>query len=202
MSYNAVTDIPSPQSAHTQPTPATGMMTNDELQAAVVANTAAIDKLTGAVNVLVDRFIRPNAQQHLESMERLGRIEQILERHAEVIATIDLRLDRVADQQTVNAQQIAANTEAITQFDTRLEETRQLVAKNASDIAQMGTRHDQMFERLDERLEIITAKQEANASNITALIEENRAFREAQQAQLAGIIGNGRRLESLEQQAS
>jgi len=177
-------------------------MTNDELQAAIEANTTAIDGLTGAVDILVSRFIRPNAQQHLESMDRLGRIEQILERHAEAIAAIDLKLDRVADQQTVNAQQIAANTEAITQFDTRLEETRQLVAKNASDIAQMGTRHDQMFERLDQRLEIITAKQEANASNITALIEENRAFREVQQAQLAGIIGNGRRLERLEQQAS
>ncbi|MEL7330751.1 MAG: hypothetical protein AAFN12_00815 [Cyanobacteria bacterium J06560_2] len=194
MSYNAVTDISSPQSAHTQPTPATGM-TNDELQAAVVANTAAIDKLTGAVDVLVDRFIRPNAQQHLESMDRLGRIEQILERHAEAIATIDLKLDRIADQQTTSAQQIAANTEAITQFDTRLEETRQLVAKNASDIAQMGTRHDRMFERLDARLEQITDKQDANANQIEALAELSRT-------QLAAIVGNSRRIDRLEQQAS
>lgn len=212
MSYNAVTEILSPQSAQTQPTPATGM-TNDELQAAVVANTATIDKLTGAVDVLVSRFIRPNAQQHLESMDRLGRIEQILERYAEVVATIDLKLDRVADQQTVNAQQIAANTEAITQFDTRIEETRQLVAKNSSDLAQlgarMGTKLDrteqlvaknsndlaQLSARMDERLDRTDAQ-------INLLIEENRAFRELQQSQLAAIIGNGRRIDRLEQQAS
>lgn len=173
-------------------------MTHDELQTAVEANTAAIDRLTGAIDILVSRFIRPNAQQHLESMDRLERIEPILERHAEVITTIDLKLDRIADQQTTNAQQITANaqqiaasTEAITQFDTRLEETRQLVAKNSSDIAQLSVKQDRNADAIT-RLE---AAQENNATQIEALAELTRT-------QLTGIIGNGRRIDRLEQQAS
>lgn len=48
---------------------------------------------------------------------------------------------------------------------------------------------------LDTRLDRTDAQ-------INALIEENRVFRESQQLQLAAIIGNGRRIDRLEQQAS
>ena len=59
----------------------------------------------------------------------------------------------------------------------QLEDTRQLVAKNGSDIAQLSVKFDQ-------------------------LIEENRAFRESQQSQLAAIIANGQRITRIEQKAS
>jgi len=45
-------------------------------------------------------------------------------------------------------------------------------------------------------------KQALKIANDNALIEDNRAFRESQQSQLAAIIGNGRRIDRLEQQAS
>ncbi|MEL7351460.1 MAG: hypothetical protein AAF171_02985 [Cyanobacteria bacterium P01_A01_bin.116] len=156
-------------------------MTNDELQALIAANTAAI-------NALVTQFIRPNAQQALENQRSISQGVELMNRHAQAILQIDERL-------AANTQQIAAIGDHIEQLDTRLKETRQLVAKNASEIAQLGTKHDQMFERLDARLD-------RTDGQINLLIEENRAFRESQQAQLAAIIGNGRRIDQLEQQAS
>jgi|GEM_PF-2009062 len=163
-------------------------MTNDELRQAIAANTVAID-------ALVTQFIRPNAQQALENQRSVAQIVELMDRHAQAIVQIDERLEASIQQINANAEQIAALGDRLEQFDTRLEETRQLVAKNASDIAQMGTRHEQMFERLDTRLE-------RTDNQINALIEENRAFRESQQSQLAAIIGNGRRIDRLEQQAS
>lgn len=156
-------------------------MTPEELQQAITDNTTAIGKLNQALNFLVSEFIRPNAQQHLQSIERLDRIEGIFE--------------AVAERQLANTQLIVANSEAIARYDERLEETRQLVAKNASDIAQMSTRHDQMFSRLDQRLEGINAQQASNGQQIAALVEASRS-------QLTAIIGNGRRIDRLEQQAS
>lgn len=156
-------------------------MTNDELQALIAANTAAI-------NALVTQFIRPNAQQALENQRSISQGVELMNRHAQAILQIDERL-------AANTQQITAIGDHLEQLDTRLEETRQLVAKNASEIAQLGTKHDQMFERLDARLD-------RTDGQINLLIEENRAFRESQQAQLAAIIGNGRRIDQLEQQAS
>ena len=41
-------------------------------------------------------------------MGRLGHIKQILERHAEAIATVDPELARIINQSTAKAQQIAA----------------------------------------------------------------------------------------------
>lgn len=133
-------------------------------------------------------------QQANANRETLDRVTEILEHHATGLLTLEQWLEGIADivadtaqQQSANAQQIAHNAEAITvfsgrsaQFDIKLEETRQLVAKNSSDIAQMNT--------------------ETKAS-IDRLVEENRAFRELQQSQLAAIIGNARRLDRLDQQA-
>ena len=104
------------------------------------------------------------------------------------MVSLDERLERIAGQQEANTQAIAADIERTTAFDSRLEDTRQLVAKNASDIAQMGARHDQMIESLG-------AKIDSNASQVTALAETSRT-------ELAAIIGNSRRIDRLEQQAS
>lgn len=113
----------------------------------------------------------------------MNRVE-FLNRHARAIVEID-------EQQQANAQQIAAIGDRLEQFDTRLEDTRQLVAKNASDIAQLTVKQDRDAEQI---LELRTAQRE-NATQIEALAEASRA-------QLAGIIGNGRRIDRLEQQAS
>lgn len=163
-------------------------MTPLELQAAIAANAGAIsqlattvershEQLNQALNFLVSDFIRPNTQQHLQSMERLERLEGIVERIAQ-------QQQVSADQIIANAQQIASNAESITRFDERLEETRQLVAKNASDIAQLGVKVDRIADKVD-----------SNAEQVAALAEASRT-------QLAGIISNGRRIDRLEQQAS
>lgn len=165
-------------------------------------NARDIAALTAALNMVVSEFVRPSVQQANANREAI-------ERFTEGFLALEQRLDQItslleglrniaaqnAQQQATNAQQIAQNAEAITTltqsgvaFDTRLEETRQLVAKNSSDIAQatteMKARSDNQQIRLDQ------------------LIEENRAFRESQQTQLAAIIGNARRIGRLEQQAS
>lgn len=167
-------------------------MTSPEQNAEqIAANTRAIADLNQAVNFLVSEFIRPNTQQHIQSLERLERIEVIIE--------------AVGQQQQANAQQIASNAEAITQYDARLEQydarledtralledTRSIVAENGSQVAQLKVAQQQ-----------VTSQQDRNAQALAELIEENRAFRESQQSQLAAIIGNGRRIDRLEQQAS
>ena len=45
----------------------------------IAANTQAITDLNQAVNFLVSEFIRPNAQQHMQSLERVERVEVIIE---------------------------------------------------------------------------------------------------------------------------
>lgn len=163
-------------------------MTPSELQAAIESNNRAISQLAStvgqsneqlnqALNFLVSEFIRPNTQQHLQSMERLERLEGIVE---SLVQQQQVSVDQIA----ANARQIASNTESITRFDGRLEETRQLVAKNASDIAQLGVKVDRIADKVD-----------SNAAQVAALVEASRT-------QLAGIISNGRRIDRLEQQAS
>ena len=172
----------------TTATQSANAMTPSELQAAIEANTCAIAQLVStseqtnqALNFLVTEFIRPNTQQHLQSMERLERLERIVESTAQ-------QQQAIIDQQTANAQQIAQNAEAVTRYDQRLEETRQLVAQNASTIAQNETRHSAAMDRIDQQ-QLRTGQQ----------VE---AIAEASRTQLAAIIGNGRRIDRLEQQAS
>ena len=198
---------------------AANAMTNDELQQVVEANTAAIAQLTAtvgqinqALNALVSEFIRPSARQARDNYDRLEQVEGYMV--------------SIAEQQQANAQQIAQNAEAATRFDGRLEETRQLVAKNASNIAQLTVkqdRNDEAISRLEtiqennanaiSRLEAtqegsvsaisrLEATQEANAQQIAQNAQQVIALAEASRTQLAAIIGNGRRIDRLEQQAS
>lgn len=152
-------------------------MMPEELQQAIEANTRAIADVNQSINFLVSEFIRPNAQQHLQSIERLDRLEEILELHNQAIVQIDERLDRVAIL-------VETNTESLATSGERLEETQQLVAESGSQIAQLKVLQNQ------------------NAEQIDTMIRENTAFRESQQNQLATIISNARRIERLEQQAS
>ena len=174
-------------------------MTNDELQQAIVANTAAI-------NALVTQFIRPNAQQAAENQRSIAQMLKLMARHSLAVVQIDERLEANTQQIAANAEQIAAAGDRLEQFDQRLEEALALVAENASQIAQQGTRHDLMFERVDSRMaevfEHIDSRIGRMDGQIATLVEENRAFRESQQSQLVAIIGNGRRIDRLEQQAS
>ena len=157
------------------------MVTPEQNAEAIAQLTETVQQLSSAVDVLVSQFIRPNAQQALANYERLERLEGLVE--------------TMALQQQENREQISANTQQGAAFDRRLEETRELVAQNGSNIAQMGSRQEQMFERLDDHLLALARKIDSNAEQVTALAETSRT-------QLAAIIGNGRRIERLEQQAS
>ena len=187
------------------------------------SNARNIAALTSAVDMLVSQFIRPAAQQANGNRETLDEVVELLSRHAEGLLTLEQRLEslselvaRTAQQQQANAQQIAQNAEAITQFDTRLEETRQLVADNGSRIAQLTVKQDRNANQITQ----LAVKQDRNADQIAELrdlqqesterldrkldrlSDEVQAVAEATRTQLAAIIGNGRRIDRLEQQAS
>ena len=185
------------------------MTTPEQNAQQIAANTEAIAGINEAMNFLLTEFIRPNLQQHQQSIERMDRhaegmtileqrIDQLidsLEGVRDIVAQTSRQLAETAQQQQANAQQIAQNAEAITRYDSRLEETRQLVAQNASNIAQGSARHDQEMAE-------IRAAQDRNDQQIERISTEVQAIAEASRTQLAAIIGNGRRIDRLEQQAS
>lgn len=156
-------------------------MTPAELQQAIEANTQAIAGLNQAVSFLVSEAIRPAVQQSSANYERLERLESVVEAQQQLL---DSNTQAIASL----IQLAEGNQQRLDAFDSRLEETRALVAENGSQIAQM-------------RQQQVNSQQQ-NAQVIAELIDENRAFRESQQSQLAAIIGNGRRIDRLEQQAS
>ena len=137
--------------------------------------------------------------RHAEGMtvleQRIDQLVDSLEGVRDIVAQTSRQLAETVQQQQANAQQIAQNAEAITRYDSRLEETRQLVAQNASNIAQGSARHDQEMAE-------IRAAQDRNDQQIERISTEVQAIAEASRTQLAAIIGNGRRIDRLEQQAS
>lgn len=173
-------------------------MTPAELQQAIEANTQAIANLNQAVTFLVTEAIRPAVQQSTTNQDQLDRLTGFVLGNAEAIATFSELFE-------ANQQQIAANTAAITglterlvAFDSRLEETRSLVASNGSQIAQIGVKVDANAVQISQLQEAIEAsRQAAEASR-----QETEVLKELSRSQLAGIIGNGRRIDRLEQQAS
>ena len=189
-------------------------------------NTQAIADLNQAVNFLVTEALRPTVQQSSANYEQLGRIESIVESLADrledtrtLIASNAEQLATTQQLQTTNAQQIAANTEAITAidqrliaFDSRLEETRALVAENGSQIAQMRQQQANSQQQLDQigqqqansqqQLDQMGARVDDLIVRSERSLEETEALKELTRSQLAGIIGNGRRIDRLEQQAS
>ena len=174
---------------------------------------------SSAVDVLVSQFIRPNAQQANANRETLDQLIILAGRHAQAINNIDERLEANTQQIAANAEQIAAIGDRLEQFDTPLEETRQLVAQNASGIAQLTVKQDRNAEgiaqltvkqdRDAEAIGQLQSTQQVNAEGIAQLradgagrLQEIEALKELSRTQLAGIIGNGRRIDWLEQQAS
>ena len=89
------------------------------------------------------------------------------------------RLERVVEQ---NAQAITAMTE-LSQIN------QQQIAANAEKNAE-----------LDLKLDRVTAHQQENDRQITILINEGRADRQAQREALTAIIANSRKIDQLEQQ--
>ena len=138
---------------------------------------------------------RVNAQQIAEVVQQQRVNAQQIAETVQQQRVNAQQIAEVVQQQRANAQQIAQNAEAIIAFDQRLEETRQLVAKNSSDFARMNT---ETKAGIDHLVEENRAFREENR----IFREESRAFRESQQSQLAAIIGNARRIDRLEQQAS
>lgn len=171
--------------------------------------TAAVAATNAAVNGLVSQFIRPNAQQANTNRETLStvvegllNIEQRLDQMTTGLESLESIVAQNAQQQQANNQQIAAIGDRLEQYDQRLEETRAIVAENSSGIAQLSVKQDQLLDRIDEQQAETTETLNSLTETLNLLIEENRAFRESQQSQLAAIIGNGRRIDRLEQQAS
>ena len=89
------------------------------------------------------------------------------------------RLERVVEQ---NAQAITAMTE-LSQIN------QQQIAANAEKNAE-----------LDLKMDRVTAHQQENDRQITILINEGRADRQAQREALTAIIANSRKIDQLEQQ--
>ena len=145
------------------------------------SNARDIAALTQALNMVVSEFVRPSVQQASANREAI-------ERFTEGLLVLEQRLDQITGSLEGLRDIAAQNAEGVTEYRLLLEETRQLVAKNSSDIAQATT---EMKARSDEQ-----------QTRLDQLIEENRAFRESQQTQLAAIIGHARRIDRLEQQAS
>lgn len=186
---------------------AVNFLVTEAIRPAVQQSSANYERLESIASIVAD-IAQQMAQssQTLSSLVELSTVQQQqIAANAQQIAQNSQAISSLVELITVNqqqiaanAQQIAANTEAMTAlterliaFDSRLEETRNLVADNGSQIAQLRVVQQQS-----------AIQQDRNAQAIFELIEENRAFRESQQSQLAAIIGNGRRIDRLEQQAS
>ncbi|MEO0888469.1 MAG: hypothetical protein AAFY54_21460, partial [Cyanobacteria bacterium J06648_10] len=69
------------------------------------SNASDIAQLTQAISMLVSQFIRPNAQQANANRETLDRIANLLQRHAEGLLNLELRLDQIEDIARATAQQ-------------------------------------------------------------------------------------------------
>lgn len=128
-------------------------------------------------------------------MERLGRVEQMLERQAEVIAGVDIKLDQIASlvqDVAVGNAQAKARMDA---FDQRLEETRQLVAKNSSDLIQCSAAQEQRSRELDRKLERNVEQIAALRADSAARLRDIKALKEASRTQLAASVGDAKRID-------
>lgn len=143
-------------------------------------NTESLGDLNQALNFLVSEFIRPNAQQHRQSIERLDRLTDIVETNQAQIAS--------------NTQSITGLTNSIITYSDRLEETRIIVAQNASCGAQLDVKLEELSTNMTTFVEESRVAQEQLSGNVSALVEENRAFRESQQTHPAALIVNSRRM--------
>lgn len=147
-------------------------------------NTQAIADLNQAVNFLVTEALRPAVQQSSANYERIERLEAVVEAGQQQLAS---------NTQAITAliQLAEGNQQRLDVFDSRLEETRALVADNGSQIAQIGVKVDANAVQISQLQESIRESR-----------QETEALKELSRSQLAGIIGNGRRIDRLEQQAS
>ena len=190
------------------------------------SNARDIAALTSVVDVLVSQFIRPNAQQANANRETIDEILELLKRQGEVIAGLDIKIDQIATLVQENARAISQLTSTQAEHDQWIQEMRTLQAESNSQMAQLTVKQDRNADAIEQitikqdrnadAIEQITVKQDRNAdviaemgrqgdeqqARLDQLVEENRAFRESQQSQLAAIIGNARRIDRLEQQAS
>jgi chromosome segregation ATPase len=166
-------------------------MTPNELQQAIEANTQAIAGLNQAVNFLVTEAVRPALQQSSANQEQLAQLIGFVSGNAEAIAALSELFESSQQQIAANTAAITALTESLAAFDSSLEDTRTLVANNASLVAQIGVKVDANANQIA-----------ANAQAISESRQETEALKELSRSQLAGIIGNGRRIDRLEQQAS
>ncbi len=165
-----------------------------------------METLTNTLNLLVTEFIRPSAQQAAANHERLERIEAILE--------------RIAEGQSANEQQIGGNAEGFTEARRLIQgnaegltEARRLIQGNAEGLAETRELIQGNAEGLAETRELVQRNAERSAENSTLFenmlndaradrIENRRRFDAAQQviqAMLIQISSLNGRVEDLEE---
>ena len=189
------------------------------------ANRESINEVVELLNrharaiVDIDEQQQVNAQQIAAIGDRLAHFDdrleetrQLVAKNASNIAQITVKQDRSAKQiveitvkQDRNAEQIA---EIAVKQDRNAEQIAEIAVKqdrSAEQIAEITVKQDRSAEQIAE----ITVKQDRNAEQIAELRTAQRAnatqieaLAEASRTQLAGTIGNGRRIDRLEQQAS
>jgi hypothetical protein len=196
--------------------------TPEELQAQIASNTQAIGRLVEAIASQQ----QASAQQIATNVDAMTAFDQQLEGTRVLLEETAAQQQTNAQQIAANAEAMTAFDQRLEgtrilleRTRASLEETRALVAENGSQIAQLKVGHQQVASQQvlnsqaianltgqqtlnTQAIANLTSHQALNAQALTDLIAENRAFRESQQSQLAAILGNGRRIDRLEQQAS
>ena len=147
----------------------------EDTRAIVAENGSRIAQLSVKQDQLLDE-----QRERSESLDQ--KIDRLVEENGSRIAQLSTKQDQLLDEQRERSEAL----------DHKID---RLVEENGSRIAQLSTKQDQFINEQRERSEKLS-------QNLNSLVEENRAFRESQQSQLAAIIGNARRIDRLEQQAS
>ena len=141
-----------------------------------------------------------NTQRLAQFDERLEETRQLVAQNASTSAQNEARHNATIDR----IEQQAAQNEA--RHSATIDRIEQQIEANASTIAQNETRHNAAMDRIEQQAAQNEARHNATIDRIeqqiSVLVQENQAFRESQQSQLAAIIGNGRRIDRLEQRAS
>ena len=130
--------------------------TPEELQQQIAANTETNEKLTSALDMLMHKFIEPNAKQTFSNFERLEDIVEI------TVTQIGQNTDAVKSL----IELLSSYSDNLERVRKLLEETRAVVAQNASQTAQMNA-----------KLERATTLSEAHENQMAELRENDRRSR-------------------------
>ncbi|MGB7250225.1 MAG: hypothetical protein WBC73_14905 [Phormidesmis sp.] len=152
----------------------------------------------GRAIVDIDERLEAVTNQFASVSESLTAFDQRLEETRALVADNASQIAQLGIKQTNNAEAIAelgikqtANAEVIAELGVKQ-------TANAEVIAELGVKQATNAEAIAQ----LRKTQQENAAVTAANGQQVRALVEASQSQLAAVIGNSRRIEQLEQQAS